>query len=346
MRALKITSNSKRYQAMIGTGGIGSGMFFRLNGDHTLGREESRSGYFLDRKDYCKLHIISYYVKALLGADFEVILLGKVGDDTFGNKLLNDLRDIGFSMDYIESSPKSQTLFSYCFIYPDGSGGNLTTCDSACSKVSPEFIRKSEKEFAKHAGNGIALAAPEVPLAAREEILELGTKYNFYTAASFTSEELPTVSPDIFKNINLLAVNLDEAAALVGKRSDENDTRQIIDTAVKMLTEINPTINISITNGKKGSWIWDGNSLTHLPVYNVNVVNTAGAGDAHLSGLLVGLTAGLSLKEAHQLANLVSGCSVESEHTINTDITRDVLRELDDKNGNKVSENIHNLLED
>ena len=51
-------------------GGIGSGMFFRLNGDATLGREESRSGYFLDRNDYCKLHIITHYVKALLGPDF------------------------------------------------------------------------------------------------------------------------------------------------------------------------------------------------------------------------------------------------------------------------------------
>ena len=59
-----------RYRAMIGTGGIGSGMFFALDGDHTLGREESRSGRFLDRRDYCKLHIIAHYVKALLGPAF------------------------------------------------------------------------------------------------------------------------------------------------------------------------------------------------------------------------------------------------------------------------------------
>ena len=59
-----------RYRALIGTGGIGSGMFFALDGNHTLGREESRSGHFLDRRDYCKLHIVSHYVCRLLGPGF------------------------------------------------------------------------------------------------------------------------------------------------------------------------------------------------------------------------------------------------------------------------------------
>jgi hypothetical protein len=51
-----IDSASRRYQAMIGAEGIGSGAFFALDGHHMLGREESRSGRLLDRRDYCKLH--------------------------------------------------------------------------------------------------------------------------------------------------------------------------------------------------------------------------------------------------------------------------------------------------
>jgi hypothetical protein len=62
-----------RYKALIGTGGIGSGTFFALKGDHTLGREESRAGRFLDRRDYCKLHIIEHYVAVLLGTSFESV---------------------------------------------------------------------------------------------------------------------------------------------------------------------------------------------------------------------------------------------------------------------------------
>lgn len=84
MNAIPSRPLQHRYDIMIGTGGIGSGSFFLLNGDHTLGREESRSGRFLDKDDYCKLHIIAHYVKALLGPGFNVVPVGKVGGMILG----------------------------------------------------------------------------------------------------------------------------------------------------------------------------------------------------------------------------------------------------------------------
>ena len=81
LHPLRIDRSRFRYRAMIGVGGIGSGTFFALTGNATLGREESRGGRFLDRRDYCKLHIICHYVRALLGPEFPTIPIGKVGDD-------------------------------------------------------------------------------------------------------------------------------------------------------------------------------------------------------------------------------------------------------------------------
>ena len=67
MDPLAVNPGKRRYRAMIGVGGIGTVSFFALDGNRTLGREESRGGRFIDRNDYCKLHIVSHYVKALLG---------------------------------------------------------------------------------------------------------------------------------------------------------------------------------------------------------------------------------------------------------------------------------------
>ena len=67
MHILRIDSGSQ-YQGLIGVGGIGSGCFFALEGNHTMGRNESRPGRSLDVRDYCKLHIITHYVAKLLGA--------------------------------------------------------------------------------------------------------------------------------------------------------------------------------------------------------------------------------------------------------------------------------------
>ena len=137
MLHLNLKPNQHRYSAMIGVGGVGSGIFFALEGNHTLGREESRGGRFLDRRDYCKLHIVSHYVKRLLGPDFAVIPVGKVGDDQAGATLLAEMREVGLDLRYMERAGGEQTLFAVCFVYPDGSGGNLTSNHSACAAVDP-----------------------------------------------------------------------------------------------------------------------------------------------------------------------------------------------------------------
>ena len=347
MHPLKVDINKCKYKALVGVGGIGSGMFFKLNGDHTLGREESRGGYFLDRNDYCKLHIIAHYVKALLGKNFKVIPVGKVGNDDVGKKLIQEMEEIGFKLDYIEESPGDQTLFSFCFIYPDGSGGNMTTSDSACSKVDEVFIKKADSEFKKFQGKGIALAAPEVPVKARKYLLEIATEYKFFRVASFTSEEIrEVVQSGLLKKIDLLGLNLDETASAVGLSWEKNSASTIIEKAIESFTKINPKIILSITNGKDGSWSWHNSTLTHLPVFNVNVENTAGAGDAHLAGFIAGLNAGLSVQESHQLAALTSGCSVQSPHTINKSTNRLELKKIADKTNKAIFKNVYKLLEE
>ena len=101
-KELQFDPHSLRYTGIIGTGGIGSGKFFLLNGDHTLGREESRSGHFLEVNDYCKQHIILHYIKVLLGPSFKVIPIGKLGNDEIGQTLFNEMSETGFIMNRIE----------------------------------------------------------------------------------------------------------------------------------------------------------------------------------------------------------------------------------------------------
>ena len=145
MAALKIDPQKLRYRALIGTGGIGSGLFFALSGNHTLGREESRAGRFLDRRDYCKLHIIAHYVQVLLGPDFRAILLGKVGEDATGQRLMEEMRQAGLDTRYVQVAAGQPTMLSVVFTYPDGSGGNLTPENSACDSVDPAYIQTAQR---------------------------------------------------------------------------------------------------------------------------------------------------------------------------------------------------------
>ncbi len=312
-----------RYRAMIGVGGIGAGAFFRLNGNETLGREESRSGRFLDQRDYCKLHIISHYVHALMGADFAVVPIGKVGDDAAGQALLEEMRADGLDTRYVQACPGEQTLYSFCFLYPDGSGGNLTTDNSACDQVEPGDVLQADSEFRQYARAGIALAAPEVPLAAREALLDLGTSRGFFRVAAFNSGEMrAALAGGLIAMTDLLALNLDEAARAADLPVGGHAPEQIAWAAVERLLALNPDLRLTITAGRQGGWCWDGQALLRIPAFAAQALSTAGAGDAHLAGALCGLSAGLDLADASTLGALVAAHSVTSPHTIDKRINR------------------------
>ncbi len=327
--ARHLTVKTPLFEALIGTGGIGSGTFFALNGNTTLGREESRGGVYLNRRDYCKLHIVSHYMQLLMGPDFAVLPIGKVGDDENGHRLLAEMTATGMRMKYVQTLPSAPTLFSFCFVYPDGTGGNLTTDNSACAAVDAESIQAAEADFANYAEDAIALAMPEVPLAARAALLEMATKYGCFRVASFTTSEIvDAMNGGLLRQVDLLAINLDEAIAVVGGDPRGKDGHDIAKAAVWKLRHMNRKLCVAITGGRMGGWVWDGRELVYECAWSVQPASTAGAGDAFLAGMLCALSAQLELDMALRFGNLVAACSVQSPHTIHPDLSRDSLAQL------------------
>lgn len=311
----------RRFDGLIGTGGIGSGRFFLLNGDHTLGREESRSGHFLDRRDYCKLHIVSHYVQTLLGSSFQTIAIGRVGDDEAGAALVEEMAGAGIDVRHVARGAGEQTMYALCFLYPDGSGGNLTVNDSASAHVDARSVLAAEAGFDAYAGRGIALALPEVPLEARRALLSLGASKGFFRVASYTTAEILQLGGRL-DEVDLLALNLDEAAALAGLRAGAEEPEAVVRAVTASLRQ--GTL-LTITAGAHGSWSWDRATLVHQAALPVHVRGTAGAGDAHLAGVIVGLVIGLPLAQAHQLGALTAAVAVQSPHTINFQLDRHAL---------------------
>ena len=345
LEPLRVPAGCRRHHAMIGVGGIGTGRFFALAGSETLGREESRAGRLLDRRDYCKLHIVSHYVQALLGREFTTLPIGLVGGDEDGARLLGEMAAAGLDVRYVRAATGRQTLFSFCLLYPDGSGGNLTTEDSACSEVDPGLVASAVAEFERFAGRGVALALPEVPLAARAALLSLGGRHGFFRAASFTAGEVAEAARSgLLAGLDLLALNTGEAAALAGTRPGAA-AEEVVEAVTRGPGAAAAARIVSITAGRRGSWVWDGQALHHLPAIPVAVAGAAGAGDAHLSGLIAGLASGLSLEAAHHLAVLVAARSVLSPHTICPELDRRSLRALARSHAVPLPEAVERLLE-
>jgi sugar/nucleoside kinase (ribokinase family) len=316
-----------QYSFVIGTGGIGTGKIYRLEGNHDLGRNESRMGHLLPVKDFCKLHIIFHYIAVLvkeLKLSTAVYPIGAVGDDIAGKELFSMMEQSGMNMKYVTIMENTPTLHSICFQFPDDSGGNITENESASSKVSSEMISAAESLLRpKHS---IVLSAPEVPLSSRIEIINLGYRNQAFVVASFNSDEIETVlNSGLLKKLDLLSVNLDEAATL-GNVDVKASVEDIVQSCIKSAVQINPQIKLCITCGEKGIYGYHGGKVEYLPVLNVPVKNTAGAGDAVISGMIAGVILGypfISDKERSclRLGRLMGAMSVTSPHTINFDMT-------------------------
>lgn len=323
----------RSFTKVIGTGGVGTGEIYQLEGTHTLGREESRAGHLLPGRDFCKLHIILHYVSVLTGnmkPNIRVIPVSAIGDDSRGSTLRKELVEAGMDTKYLKTIQETPTLHSICIQYPDGSGGNITESQSACSKVDISLLAKAENEL--DAGT-ILLAVPEVPLKSRIEFIKMGALKRSFVAASFTSLELKELEQsEVLGLVNLLSVNMEEAGMLAGI-DDISKPDIIISECINKLGNYNPNIMISVTDGNEGAYTYEEGKLDYHPAYPVNAVNTAGAGDAFMAGLLVGILKGQSITEKGtdsclKFAAALAGMSVTSRDTIHFGITPETLDEF------------------
>ncbi len=313
MTALKITNST--YNKMIATGGIGSGIYFALDGDHDLGRNESRMAKRMPGRDYCKGHIIAHYVSLLLGDAGTVHAIGAVGNDDAGRTLIQEMQSAGIQTEHVHIKNDANTLYAVCFQYPDSSGGNISEGDSASEQVSPSDV---EACIAQHPldKQSIVLAVPEVPMATRIALLKAGKDAGSLCVASFTSDEADSfIKADGVQHTDIIAINSDEAQAII--ESKDQTGAALAQAAYDKLNALNKKITLSVTLGKAGAVvISDNTSHTFDPILT-EVKSSGGAGDAYTAGLILGLCAGLPIDTAPSLGILLSSHSVTSFDTIN-----------------------------
>jgi len=106
----------------------------------------------------------------------------------------------------------------------------------------------------------------------------------------------------LIKQSSLLFVNKEESQILIGKTISE------IKPLIEKLWELNQS-EVVITDGKNGSYHFDGKTLQFCPIFPGKVVGTIGAGDAFATGFL-----GCHLKKL-SISPLVAG-SINSSSVV------------------------------
>jgi len=359
---LVLRSNAESgFTCAMGIGGIGSGMIYALEGEHELGRNESRLGELLASRDYCKLHIVEHYIARLMGAgrdpaSFHVWPVGVVGNDAVGRQILTEMSAVGIDTRFVRSHPQLRTLFSVCFFYPDGSGGNITSSNSAARTLSLDDLRAASPYMKAAGARAVALCVPEVPLELRQDFLELASNCGNYRVCSFVLGDIEEAKRmELFSLTDLLALNQEEASALFGQGPGHVLGDGLLAECAAKLTATRPQLRMIVSAGRKGAYGFEGGSSQFCPAPLLQPLSTAGAGDALLAGVVCGLAAGFPfimpnesggsfsgriLRTALDFGVLNASFSVTSPHTIHPDAVLKNLFAFAESHGASISDSL------
>lgn len=225
-----------------------------------------------------------------LGGDSAFI--GRVGEDPFGRFLCQTLRDEAVNTDFMYRDPLHRT--STVVVENDASGERSFTFmvrPSADLFLQPADIPAFAAGQILHLCSISLSAEPSRATAflAMAQMKNAGGKVSFD----------PNIRHDLWPDETQLHECLNQALSLadVVKVSEEEleyltGEPRVSEGILRLCQHFNPEL-LLVTQGKEGVLVYKQKdaSLKHYPAPTVNVVDTTGAGDAFVAGLLAGLAA-------------------------------------------------------
>jgi sugar/nucleoside kinase (ribokinase family) len=111
---------------------------------------------------------------------------------------------------------------------------------------------------------------------------------------------------DLIKKVDLFCINFNEAIALT-----EQDGSNILEMA-KAILDLGPK-SLIIKDGEKGSTYFDhSNNIFKMKAYPLKeVIDTTGAGDAYLGGILMGKVQGMHIFDAMKVGAVMASFCIE-----------------------------------
>jgi ribokinase len=236
-----------------------------------------------------------------LGADVRIV--GKVGDDLYGKKYVETLKDNG--IDFRGLGVEQGCSSGIAVIEVDDSGENhIVYTPGANAKMDMEFI-EDQWDYMQEAD--IFLIQLEIPLkTVLYTIRRLHESGKTVILDPAPARKLPD---EIFNCIDYITPNETEIEILTGIKVDCEDdcnraARCLLDKGVR---------TVIAKAGKDGAYIANENEFIHIPGFKVNPIDTTAAGDSFNAGFAFALAKSRTLTECVRIANAVGALSTTAK---------------------------------
>ncbi|MBB4825000.1 ribokinase [Sporosarcina luteola] len=226
---------------------------------------------------------------ARLGAD--VTMIGAVGDDSFGEAAVSNLRSEGVDTSTIMEVEGCST--GIAAITVSDADNSIIVVPGTNHHVTPAIIEKYE-EAVKN--SDILLLQLEIPLESVIRAVQLAKKHDILTILNPAPiQHLPL---ELLEMVDYLTPNEHEQTLLFA--STDGSEEQL-----KKLQE-----KCIVTKGSKGVMLYRNGASLSIPGILVEAIDTTGAGDSFNGALAYALCQGATMEEACRFANAVGAMSV------------------------------------
>jgi len=236
-------------------------------------------------------------------------IFGKQADDPHGRFLRAAMDRTGIEHQLVLDGSAS----SAAEIFVDDSGGRaIYMAPGATSETTAEHVREHHAGFIQRA-RWLSTEVSQLPLAAALEAVSIAQKAGVSVALDLDVPPADAV-PGLGDESQLHALLRGAALLKPSKVAARELAPEAGDDALKLARTLRQRFGpgiVVVTDGEKGCAIASDSYEGWVAGRRVKAVDTTGAGDAFLGGLLAGLRYGLALAEAGRLANACGAACVE-----------------------------------
>jgi sugar/nucleoside kinase (ribokinase family) len=244
-------------------------------------------------------------------------VIGKVGDDMFGNFLISQINKFELNTRGVKRESSINTSSAIVMISSGGErsflyspGGNE---ELSFNDIDFDLIVRSK---ILHIG-GIMKLVQLKPAKVLRKAKELGITTSMDTDWDVQGKWIDLIESSL-PHTDIFISSIDEARLISKKETPYEISQFFLSYGIKIAV---------LKMGEDGCYVKTQDEMLTLPVFKVDVVDTTGAGDAFAAGFLAGYHKGWSIEKAGRLANACGAlCATEIGTTDGIKTLQETLR--------------------
>jgi ribokinase len=242
--------------------------------------------------------------QAVAAAQFgaQTFMIGRVGDDDFGKRLLSHLRSAKVDTKHVRIDRTAGSGMSVAIIDAEGDYGAVIV-SGANLRLAEEDVREALNVI-QH--SGVLVLQNEIPDATNLFAAELAKAHGVRVVLNAAPAR--PLDPKLARNVDILVVNAVEAEMICGIAVAS--LAAAAEAAARLSSQVT---NVIVTAGGLGLAIAERGQPPQVhAAHVVSLVDTHGAGDAFIGALVARLVDGFSLLEATRFANAAASLFVST----------------------------------